>query len=154
MEVRNFEPEDAEKLSQLIVQNLQQVLIKDYPNEALEALIPFFAPEKLIEDSKHQFMLVGMVGNDLVGIASLDDDRVRNVFVDVARHRRGIGKKLMTAIVAYAQEQHLKKIYLMAAISACGFYEKLGYKIVKRFDRDLNGIPLPEVQMEKALVTD
>jgi GNAT superfamily N-acetyltransferase len=154
MEVRNFEPEDAEKLSQLIVQNLQQVLIKDYPNEALEALIPFFAPEKLIEDSKHQFMLVGMVGNDLVGIASLDDDRVRNVFVDVARHRRGIGKKLMTAIEAYAQEQHLKKIYLMAAISACGFYEKLGYKIVKRFDRDLNGIPLPEVQMEKALVTD
>jgi N-acetylglutamate synthase-like GNAT family acetyltransferase len=154
MEVRNFEPEDAEKLSQLIVQNLQQVLIEDYPNEAIEALMPFFTPEKLIEDSKHQFMLVGMLGNDVVGIASLDDDRVRNVFVDVARHRRGIGKKLMTAIEAYAQEQHLKKIYLMAAISARGFYEKLGYKIVKRFDRDLNGIPIPEIQMEKALVTD
>jgi N-acetylglutamate synthase-like GNAT family acetyltransferase len=154
MEVRNFEPEDAEKLSQLIVQNLQLVLIKDYPTEAIEALMPFFTPEKLIEDAKHQFMLVSLLDNELVGIASLDDDRVRNVFVDVARHRRGIGKKLMTAIEAYAQEQQLKKIYLMAAISACGFYEKLGYKIVKRFDHDLNGIPIPEIQMEKVLVTD
>jgi N-acetylglutamate synthase-like GNAT family acetyltransferase len=154
MEVRNFEPEDAEKLSQLIIQNLRQVLIQDYPNEAIEALMPFYTPEKIMESSKHQFTLVGMLGNDLVGSASLDYDRVRNVFVDVARHRRGIGKKLMAAIEAYAQEQHLKKIYLMSGLSAYGFYEKLGYKIVKRFDRDLNGIPIPEIQMEKALVTD
>ncbi len=135
-------------------QNLRQVLIQDYPNEAIEALMPFFTPEKIIEGSKHQFTVVGTLGNDLVGMASLDNDRVRNVFVDVARHRRGIGKKLMVAIEAYAQEQHLKKIYLMSGISAYGFYEKLGYKIVKRFDRDLNGIPIPEIQMEKALVTD
>ncbi|MCL4299401.1 MAG: GNAT family N-acetyltransferase [Anaerolineae bacterium] len=154
MEVRNFEPEDAEELSQLIVQNLQQVLIKDYSNEAIEALMPFFTPEKLIEDSKQQFMLVGLLDDELVGIAALDDDRVRNVFVDVARHRRGIGRKLMTVIEAFAQAQHLKKIYLMAALSACGFYEKLGYKIVKRFEHDLNGIAIPEIQMEKALVLD
>jgi hypothetical protein len=60
----------------------------------------------------------------------------------------------MTALEAYAQEQHLKKLYLMAAISACGFYEKLGYRMVKHFERDLNGIPILEIQMEKALVTD
>ena len=154
MEVRNFEPEDAEKLSQLIIQNLQQVLIQDYPNEAIEALTPFFTPEKLIKSSKQQFTLVGTLGNELVGIAFLDYDRVRGVFVDVAKHRRGIGKKLMGAIEVYAQEQHLKKIYLMAAISAFGFYKKLGYRVVKRFDRDLGGISIPEIQMEKVLATD
>ena len=153
MLVRNFELEDAEKLSQLIIQNLRQVNIQDYPNEAIDALVPFYTPEKIIERSKHQFTLVCTLGNDLVGTASLDYDRIRNVFVDLARHRRGIGKKLMGAIEAYAQEQHLKKIYLLSGLSAYGFYEKLGYKIVKRFDNDLNGIPLPVIQMEKALVT-
>lgn len=154
MEVRRFEPDDAEKISHLIVQNLQQVLIQDYPHEAIEVLMPFFTPEKLIEDSRQQFVLVGIVGHNLVGVASLDHDRVRNVFVDITRQRQGIGKKLMAAIEAYAQAQQLKKIYLMAATSARGFYEKLGYKIVKHIDRDLNGIPILEIQMEKVLVTD
>lgn len=154
MEMRNFELEDAEKLSQLIIQNLQQVLIQDYSNEAIEALMPFFTPERIIEGSEHQLTLVCTIGNDVVGMASLDEDRVRNVFVDVAMHRRGIGKTLMDEIEVHAQAQRLKKIYLMSAISACGFYEKLGYKIVKRFDRDLNGTPIPEIHMEKALVTD
>lgn len=131
MEVRSFEPEDAEKSSQLIIQNLQQVLIQDYPNEAIKALTPSFSPEALIEKSKHQFTIVGTLRNDLVGFASLDNDRVRGMFVDVARHRRGIGKKLMTALEAYALEQQVKKIYLMAAISASGFYERLNYGIVK-----------------------
>jgi N-acetylglutamate synthase-like GNAT family acetyltransferase len=154
MIVRNFEPEDAEKLSQLIVQNLQQVLIQDYPTEAIQALMPFFTPEKLIEGSEHHLTLVATLENDLVGTVSLDYDQVRNVFVAVERHRRGIGKKLMAAIEASAQEQQRKKIYLMSGLSSSGFYEKLGDKIVKRFDRDLNGIPVPEIQMEKVLVPE
>ena len=60
----------------------------------------------------------------------------------------------MAAIEAGAQQRHLKKVYLMSGLSACGFYERLGYEIVKRIDRDLNGIPLPVIQMEKVLVTD
>ena len=154
MEVRNFEPEDAEKLSQLILQNLRQVLIQDYPNEAIEALLPHYTSEKLIEDSKEQLALVGTLGRDLVGTASLAYDRVRNVFVDVARHRSGIGKQLMAAIEAAARRQQLPKIYLMSGLSATGFYEKLGYKVVERIERDLNGIPLPVIHMEKLLVTD
>lgn len=151
MEVRQFEPEDAERLSELIARNFQQVLVQDYPIEAIETWVAVFTPERLIEESRRQFMVVGMVGNELVGLASLDGDRVRNVFVDVARHRTGIGKALMTAVEAHARERHVKTIYLMAAVSARGFYEKLGFRVVKRIDRDLNGIPVPEVRMEKTL---
>ena len=154
MEVRNFKPEDAEKSSQLIIQNLQRVLTQDYPNEAIEVLMPFFTPEELIEKSKHQYTIVGMLGNDLVGFATLDTDRVRGIFVDVARHGRGIGKKLMTELEAYAKEQRVKKIYLMSAISASGFYKKLGYRVVKHIDHDLGGMSIPELQMEKILLVD
>ena len=33
-------------------------------------------------------------------------------------------------------------------------FEKLGYKVVKRFNRDLDGISLAVIQMEKELETD
>ena len=154
MDVREFEPEDAEKLSQLIVRNLRQVLIEDYSAKAIEALAPFFTPEKLIKSSKQQFALVGVLGNDLVGTAALDGDRVRTVFVEATRHRSGIGSQLMAALEAYARQHRVRRLYLMSGISACGFYEKLGYKIVKRFERDLNGVPIPVIQMEKVLVRD
>ena len=154
MEVRLFKSEDAEVVSHLILRNLHEVLIQDYPLEAIEAFEPFFTPERLVEKSRNQHTLVSEIGDEVVGTASLDHDRVRGVFVDVDRHRSGIGKGLMSAIEAYAREQQVEKIYLMAGISAYGFYEKLGYKVVKHFDRDLNGIPIAEVHMEKVLVTE
>ena len=64
MEVKPFEAEDADILSQLIVQNSREVLIHDYPNEAIEASMPFYTPKKLIESSKHQLTLDGIFGND------------------------------------------------------------------------------------------
>ena len=154
LEIRDFEPDDAKKMSQLITRNIRQVLIQDYSNEAVEALLPSFTPEELIEDSLEQFTVVGLFGNELVGTAALRTGRVRTVFVDVARHKCGIGKKLMAAIEAEALNQGLKKVYLFAGLSACGFYEKIGYTSVKRVDRELHGAPVPVIEMEKVPATD
>lgn len=152
--IRNFELQDAERLSRLIVQNLRQVNIKDYSIEAINALVPFYTPKQIIGRSKHQYILVCTLNDHLIGTASLDCDRVRNVFVDIAWHKRGVGEELMSSVEVYASEQNLKRIYLTSGLSAYRFYKKLSYKIVKRFDEDLNGVPLPVIRMEKPLITD
>jgi N-acetylglutamate synthase-like GNAT family acetyltransferase len=149
MFVRKFAPQDAERLSQLILQNLRQVNILDYSREAIEALEPSCTPESLIESAKHQLTLVCIVDGEIAGTVSLDGERVRNVFVDLALHRRGIGKRLMLAIEDHAKRRRIKKVFLLSGLSAQGFYQKLGYTVVRRFDSDLDGIPLPVVHMEK-----
>jgi N-acetylglutamate synthase-like GNAT family acetyltransferase len=154
MLVRRFEPKDAMRLSQLIIENLQQVNINDYSQETIDILAQAYIPDRIIERARQHLTLVGLVEDEVVGTASLDHDRVRNVFVEVSRHKRGLGKKLMAVIEAYAKEQHLEKIFLLSGLSAYRFYEKLGYKIVKRFDQDLGGMPFPVIQMEKELVAD
>jgi N-acetylglutamate synthase-like GNAT family acetyltransferase len=151
MLIRKFEPKDAKNLSQLIIHNLQQVNIKDYPPEAIDKLAQSYTPARVIEDARHQLTIVGIVDDEVVGTASLDYERVRSVFVDVGKHRSGIGKELIAVIETYAQKQGLKKIFLLSGLSACEFYRKLGYKVVKRFENDLDGIPLPVIQMEKEL---
>jgi putative acetyltransferase len=154
MSVREFEHQDAQKLSRLIVRNLRQVNIRDYPGEAIEILVSEYTPERIVESARHQLTLVCVIDGEVVGTASLDGERVRSVFVEISLHKRGIGKRLVLAIEKHAKEQHIKKVFLLSGLSAQGFYERLGYTVVKRFENDLDGIPLPVVYMEKALVTD
>jgi GNAT superfamily N-acetyltransferase len=130
---------------------LREVLIEDYPKEVIEALERFYTPEQIIDRSNHHLTLVCTLGSELVGSASLDEDRVRNVFVDVSRQRSGIGRELMGVIEERAREDGQKKLYLMAGISAVGFYEKLGYKTVRRHVRELGNTPIVEIQMDKTL---
>ncbi len=151
MVVREFVSGDAEGLSRLIDENLRQVLIQDYPRKAIEALAISFTPEKLIEDAERQVTLVGTIGSDLVGTASLADDRIRSVFVDVTRHGAGIGRQLMADLESYARQRGLGRVYLMAGLSACGFYERLGYRSVERVEHEMDGNPVPVIHMEKEL---
>jgi GNAT superfamily N-acetyltransferase len=151
MLVRKFTPEDAEMLSRLITRNLRLVNIRDYSPEAIEALLPHYTPDKIIDLSKNGYMVVCIHEDELVGTAFLDGDRVRNVFVDVDMHKSGIGRFLMADLEAHAIEKNLMSIYLHAGLSAEGFYRKLGYETIERIDRELNGFPLPVIKMEKAL---
>ena len=151
MLVRRFLPSDAEALSQIFNENLRQINIRDYPSEAIEALVKLYTPDQIIERSSEWITFVCIDGHDVVGTASLDHDRVREVFVEISHHRTGIGKQLMHAIELKAKEQHLEKLFLLAGISAEDFYRRLGYLVIKRFDNDLNGIPLRVIRMEKVL---
>jgi N-acetylglutamate synthase-like GNAT family acetyltransferase len=151
--LRKFMPEDAEKLSRMIIRNLRQFNIREYSNDVIEALVTYFTTNKLIERAKSKLLLVCAIEEDLIGTATLDADRVRYVFVDMDRHKTGVGRILMDAIESHAQQHGISRIYLSSGLSAIGFYEKLGYREIERYSSDLNGIPFPLVKMDKVLKT-
>lgn len=152
--VRQFVAEDAEGLSRLILRTLRTVNIQDYSSEAIEALAPSFTPEKLIAASKQVHMIVCLEGEDLVGTASLDGDRVRTVFVDVERQKGGIGRQLMVSLEITARGKNLDRVELYASLSAEGFYRQLGYARIERIDRKVGGFPVPVIKMAKGLAPD
>lgn len=149
--VREFQAEDAERLSRLVIRTLRTVSSQEYSQGAIEALVPFFAPGKLLEKASSQYMIVCVDGGELVGVASLDRDRVRNVFVSADMQRRGIGRTLMANIESVARGRGLERIYLHSALSAQSFYEAIGFRAMASIDRELDGFPLPEIEMEKDL---
>lgn len=150
--MRQFAPEDADSLSRLIVENLRRVNVRDYSAAAIEAMVPFYTPAELIEKARQQYMIVCVDGDDVIGTAALDGNKVRNVFVAVDRHRQGIGRLMMDYLESHAREQGLTDVYLHASPSAEGFYAGLGYRTVARIDRELNGNPAPLIKMEKQLL--
>lgn len=151
--IREFVPEDAESVSRLIIRNLREVNTRDYSIEAIEALVPLYSAERIIEKSKSSTTVVCLQRGQLVGKASLDKDRVRNVFVDIELHGQGIGSCLMAEVESHARKNGLETLYLHASPSAQGFYRKLGYVPVERIRRELHGIPIPVIRMKKDLST-
>lgn len=151
MRLREFLVEDAEELSELIRRNLRQVLSQEYDPEAIEALLPLYTPERIREWPSGQYTIVCQDAEGVIGTASLDGNRVRNVFVAVDRHGEGIGRLLMEELEAHAREAQLTRLYLHAGLTAEGFYHQLGYRTVKRAGRKLKGVPIPDIKMEKRL---
>jgi hypothetical protein len=86
MIIRRFRDQDANELSILITKNLETVNIKDYSKEAIDTLLPHNAPNVLIERSKKTLILIAEIDKRIVGTISLDDDQVRNFFIEPDRH--------------------------------------------------------------------
>jgi N-acetylglutamate synthase-like GNAT family acetyltransferase len=152
MIIREFKNKDAEELSHLIIQNLETVNIKDYPREAIDALIPKNKPERLIEKSKNRILLVAEENNHVIGTASLVDNEVKSVFVDTKLHKQGIGKKLMQSIEDIAKKKGIKHLFLFASLTAVEFYKKLDYKVAKKVTEQIDNVSVSGYRMEKTLL--
>jgi GNAT superfamily N-acetyltransferase len=91
-----------------------------------------------------------------VGTARLDVPRkgigiVRLVAVVEAEHGKGHGRMLGNLIDAEARRRGIMRLYVNAAPSALGYYEKLGWAREVWNPSELTGIAIDCVQMSKAL---
>ena len=136
MKIEAFQNTQAEAVSHLIRRDLLEVNSRDYSEAFIADLVEYFSPETLREKAREQHILVAIDDDgEIVGTAALANFgsvEVPNyyavsVFVMPEWHRSGIGTQLMQAVEAQASLLHAQRIAVRAAISAKGFYQKLGY---------------------------
>lgn len=86
----------------------------------------------------------------VVGVVALDlsSHRLRQMAVEPAHHKRGIGRRLVACLEEEARTRGLTKITLHARGIARGFYAKLGYSPV---GEPFTEVGIPHIAMEKAL---
>ncbi len=137
MKIESFQNTQAEAVSRLIRRNLLEVSSRDYSEAFIADLVEYFSPETLREKATEQYILVAIEDDGaIVGTAALADfgsAAVPNyyavsVFVMPEWHRKGVGTQLMQAVEEQAKVLKAKRITVRAAMSAKGFYQKLGYK--------------------------
>ena len=110
---------------------------RDYSEAFIEGLVEYFSPETLLEKAREQHILVAVDDDgEIVGTAALanfgsaeaePDYYAVSVFVVPEQHRKRVGTRLMQAVEAQARVLHASRITVRAAMSAKGFYQKLGY---------------------------
>jgi N-acetylglutamate synthase-like GNAT family acetyltransferase len=149
--LRRFANEDADDVSQLIIDNLSSVNIHDYGEEAIRQLIPFYSPRWLTQFAQNGEMYVAEIHSRIVGTATLEQDRIRNVFVRTDCHRQGIGRILMQHIEGIARQKDKSRLFLHAGVSAAGFYQNLGFFQVDVMEENIGTIPIKMIRMEKLI---
>ena len=135
MRIERFQASQADAVSRIIRRDLTEINSRDYAQDRIDALVAYFSPEKIVENSRSQCTFVAIQDGQVVGTASLDnfgsaespDYYAVTVFVLPESHGRGIGTRLMQAVESEARKLGAERITVRAAITAKGFYLKLGY---------------------------
>jgi histone acetyltransferase (RNA polymerase elongator complex component) len=134
--------EDCVIVTRIIHDNLRYVNSRDYSEEIINHMCKLFTPAYITEIAKTRNVYVIVKDSEIVGTASLDQDTIYTVFVDVKHHRSGIGRKLIQHVEHVALQSEVTQLKLPSSITGQGFYEKLGYKAVQvieseEFGRDI-----------------
>ncbi len=151
MASRRFRDRDAPAVSELIIENLKTVNIRDYSEELMNTLAAYKTPEQVIESAGKSDAFVAVKRGNILGVAMLKGDKIVNMFVQTQAQGRGIGRSLMRRIEKLAKKMRIPKLVVDASITAVGFYTKCGYRIVREVNRSFCGIDNVIFKMTKTL---
>ena len=150
--IRRFEHADAADVSRLIIDDLMLINVIDYGEAAVKQMTLFYSPEWILRYAQSSEMYVVAVGSDIIGTATLDQERVRNVFVRIDHQKKGIGKLLMRHVEEAASRQNNTRLVLLANVGAVDFYRKLGYTQGEKREVEVGDAQMTVVTMEKTFL--
>jgi putative acetyltransferase len=104
-------------------------------------------------NARHQSFVVAEVDGASVGFAALSSfSSINAVYIHPQWMRQGIGKRLVTALEEIALQQRCVKLTVVAAVTASGFYQSQGYRILGQYDYPLERVdPVPCHFLQKRL---
>jgi GNAT superfamily N-acetyltransferase len=129
--IRSAREDEAGEISAVILRALRETNAKDYASDVIARVEQSFGPDAVRQLIGKRIVFVAMIGDRLVGTASLDGGVVRTVFVAPDVQGRGIGKSLMTEIERTARERGIVRLAVPSSVTAERFYARLGFKAVR-----------------------
>ena len=132
--VRRFQNSDANEVSALIIKTLRITNSKDYSPEFIENDVRMFTPEGVIKRAGWTHFYVICDENLIVGCGAIgpywdkeDESSFFTIFVLPEYQGRGVGRKIIEALEKDEYYLRAKRIEIPSSITACGFYQKMGY---------------------------
>jgi N-acetylglutamate synthase-like GNAT family acetyltransferase len=81
-------------------------------------------------------VFVCQAGGRIVGTIALGGDRLRSLFIEPGLQRSGIGARMVAHLEAHARQAGVSDLKLSSSLTARGFYERLGYRMIEREEHD------------------
>ena len=138
IEIRKYEDKYANSISNLIIDNLYQINIKDHGKEIIDSISNRFTADEIKKAfPKRTESLVAIDDSEVVGTASIDRFKgdktgkkfiILTVFTKIDKHNLGVGTKMIKELEKIALNLEAKEIVIPSSIYACDFYRKLGFE--------------------------
>ena len=134
MIIRRFEDNDAEAVSLLITRNFLEVNINDYTEKQMKALSNKYDADKVKQIASYAHTYVVCEDEKIIGTGSISsfwgsktESILLTIFVLPELHHQGIGTQIIKALENDELFLRANRIEIPASITACKFYEKMGY---------------------------
>lgn len=153
IELRIYQEGDAPLLRQLFFQTVHTINRKDYSQSQCDAWAPKeYDQKEWANNLKHNFTLVAVAQDDIVGFADMDGNGyIEHLFVHANYQGRGVASGLMKAIEVQAIEQGFAKLRAQVSVTAQPFFTKCGFFIVKKQHKKHRGEVFINYTMVKKL---
>lgn len=150
IKIRSLTPDDCAELARLFYDTVQSVNAKDYTQEQLNAWAVKDAEREAWDASLSVgHTLVAEEDGFIAGFGDIDGTGYLNrLYVHRDHQRRGVATALLNTL---EKEFQVKRIFTHASITARPFFEKRGYRTVKKQQVHRRGVSLANYLMEKAL---
>lgn len=154
MRIRKARPEDAKEIVKLVRDTVRKVNIKDYSKEQIEAWAKTNRADKyrkMLEEGRKVYVAIDK--GEMVGMATFkpEKEQIGGFYIKHDKIGRGIGKKLNERIEKEAKKEGITEITLYSTTTAISFYQKRGYKKIRRSYVEMNNVKVPVVIMKKKL---
>ena len=136
LSIRDATPDDAIAISALVQRTVQTSNQRDYPVATVQSIVANFAADKVAGRMRERHTFVCLKDRRIVGTIALSGDRLRTLFVEPDLQGDGIGALLVKHVEAHAQQAGVSELKLSSSLTARGFYERLGYRMIQPEEHD------------------
>jgi len=143
--IRQFQYEDATSCCELI-----HACVENDPSYSIalrEKTKSGETPLSLIERARLFYIAVYELEGRILGIAGLDMNEIRLLYVSPEYQKRGIGRLLLEHLTAMVPQDLFADIFVYSSKQAVGFYKACGFIERGPFTFNLDGVPLDTVFM-------
>lgn len=149
MKIRRYQESDCRELTELFYNTVHIVNAKDYTKEQLDVWATGQTDlERWNQSLQAHYSIVAVENGVILGFGDIDKTGYLDHLFVHAEHQ---GKGIATAICDQLEQAVPRKITTHASITAKPFFEKRGYKVIKKQEVERQGIFLTNFVMEKEI---
>jgi putative acetyltransferase len=152
-QIRDYDVRDAPEIVRLFYETVHSVNRADYSDEQLEAWAPTVPdPAEWHARMAARRTLVAEEDDAVVGFAELEGNgHLDMLYLRKDAVGRGVGRRLYEVLEREARGRRLGRIFTEASTTARPFFERRGFRVVRKQTVVVQGVSMTNFIMEKDL---
>ena len=153
MKIRKFKSSDSVEAARLNSITIRHINKTDYSPKQIEIWSGRASAKRFRESMHQRKRFVAIEKFKIVGFGDYSlDGELTGLYVHRDFQGKDVGKILLKKLEEQAKKDKIKEFHLSSTITAKKFYEKNGYKIIKKGKHEIDGQKLVIYRMKKKLL--
>jgi ribosomal protein S18 acetylase RimI-like enzyme len=148
--LRQARREDATRLHELHTAAVRSLCAPHYSPEIIDGWLQNRGPNGYLPPIERGAIFVAELSGRIIGFGEAATGVVVAVYVDPSANQQGVGSAILHHAVSIARRDHEGPVRVESTLNAIHFYERHGFREIKRSTIKRNHVDVPIVLMEMA----